>query len=107
MILEIQERLALMDLLPKEGDYAALKTLRRSREMLSFTPEELEELEFSNPEPSILKWNIQKAAKMGRDIPVDEWTTNTVREILIKMSSEKKLTDQLFVLYEKFVVHYD
>ena len=42
MRLEVHERLALLTLLPSEGDYSALKTIRRAKEMLSFTPEEME-----------------------------------------------------------------
>ena len=41
MKLEVHERLALLTLFPKDGDYAALKTFRRAKEMLSFTPEEM------------------------------------------------------------------
>lgn len=96
-----------MELLPKEGDFAAIKTLRRAREMINITPEENEALEFEQKPGGILVWNQEISAGLIRDIPVDEWTTNQVRQILINMSNEEKLTDMLFSLYEKFVVNYE
>ena len=107
MILEVQERLALLELLPREGDYAAIKTLRRAREMISFNVEENEDLEFEQKGEGMLIWNVKKGAEMVRDIPVDEWTTNKVREILINLSNQQKLTEMHFSLYEKFVVNYE
>lgn len=107
MLLEVQERLALLELFPKEGDYAAIKTLRRAREMISFTPAEQKELEFENREGGLLVWNVQKGAEMVRDIPVDEWTTNKLRDILINLSNDNKLADMHFTLYEKFVTNYE
>ncbi len=107
MLLEVNERLSLMELLPREGDYAAIKTIRRAREMISFTPEENKELKFEVKGNNILVWDIPAGEKMVRDIPVDEWTSNTIRDILINLSNEKKLTDMHYSLYVKFVVNYD
>ena len=107
MLLEVQERLALLELLPREGDYASIKTLRRAREMISFTPEENKELEFENKGNNILVWDVEASEKMVRDIPVDEWTSNTIREILINLSNEKALTDMQYSLYVKFVIHFE
>jgi hypothetical protein len=107
MLLEVQERLALLELIPKEADYAAIKTLRRAREMLSFSPDEQKTLEFENKEGGLLIWNVKKAAELVRDIPVDEWTTNKFRDILINLSNDNKLADMHFTLYEKFVVNFE
>ena len=107
MLLEVQERLALLELLPREGDYAAIRTLRRAREMINFTPDEQKELEFEQKGEGILVWNIAKGAEMVRDIPVDEWTSNQARQTLIGMSNDQKLTEMQFSLYEKFVVNFD
>ena len=49
MILDVHERLALISLLPAQEDYKALKTIRRAREMLSFTPDEM---------PFMFRWEI-------------------------------------------------
>ena len=107
MILEVQERLALLELLPREGDYAAIKTIRRAREMLSFTPEENDALKFEQKGEGLLVWDVVKGAEMVRDIPVDEWTTNQIRQILINLSNDQKLTEMHFSLYEKFVANFE
>lgn len=111
MLLEVHERLALVTLLPKKGDYAALKTIRRCREMLSFTPEELAFYEIKNgvnPEtgkPQVV-WNPQKAAEMVKDIPIDEYMTNLFRNALAEMNKKGELNEDFISLYEKFVVIY-
>ncbi len=107
MLLEIQERLALVQLLPQEGDYAGIKTLRRAKEMIFFTEEEKARLKFEDKPGGVLVWDVEEGAKMALDIPVDEWTTNTIREVLINLSNENKLTEMQLSLYEKFVVQYE
>lgn len=107
MILEVQERLALMEILPIEGDYASIKTLRRARETIAITPKEAEELQFVQHDDGVLVWNPAVAAILVRDIPVDEWTTNIICDILINLSNNKKLKDVQLSLYEKFVKEYE
>jgi hypothetical protein len=110
MKLEVHERIALLQILPKEGDYAALKTLRRAREMLSFTPEEIQLYEITSgigpdgkPQTS---WNSRKAAENIKECPVDEYTTNLIRDALQDLSKKRKLTDDQYSLYEKFIIMY-
>jgi len=109
MKLEVHERLSLMGILPKEGDYGALKTIRRAREMISFTPEELTfyqlKTEIKDGKPST-SWNSQKAKEQIKDIPIDEYTTSVIRDKLADLNKRGKLTDETFSLYEKFVIAY-
>ena len=110
MKLAVHERIALLNLLPKQGDYAALKTIRRAKEMLSFTPEvqkmyELVNIVGSDGKPAV-NWNAQKATENVKDCPVDEYTTNLIRNELAKIEKAKKLTEQYMSVYEKFVVDY-
>jgi hypothetical protein len=110
MRLEVHERLALITLLPTKGDYAALKTIRRAREMLSFTPEEIAFYEMrtdvgDNGKPQT-KWSPTKAAEAIKDCPVDEYTTHLFRDKLAEMNRKKELTEQFMSIYEKFVVDY-
>ncbi len=110
MKLEIHERLALLSLLTTEEEhYEALKTLRRAKEMLSPTPEEVDSLQF---EQNVVEgkvqftWNTDVAQNMVRDIPVDEWTTHRIRNLLQKEEDAGKLKDRHVTLYEKFVIDY-
>ena len=110
MILEVHERLQLLQMLPTEEKYEALKTIRRMKEMLSFTPEEVEILNFkntTNPNGSVVtKWDVDKVNKVVKDIPVDEYMTNLFRKQLAEKEAKGKLNEQLMSLYEKFVIMY-
>ena len=102
--------MALLQLLPNEGDYAALKTIRRAKEMLSFTPEEQKTLELKNTTgPSgapQVNWNPAKTNEVVQDCPIDEYITNLFRDKLAELNKTGKLTEQTMSLYEKFVVMY-
>jgi hypothetical protein len=110
MILEVHERLALMNLLPKQEDYKALKTIRRAREMLSFTPEEMKILNMvttpSKDGKSSVTWDNDKVHEVVKDCPIDEYTTNLFRDILAELNKNHNLLDETVSLYEKFVVMY-
>lgn len=110
MKLEVHERIALMQLLPTEGDYAGLKSIRRAREMISFDQKELDFFEIT---PGVgadgtpmTNWNPVKAQEQIKDVPVDEYITNVVRKILSELEKKHQLTEQTISLYEKFVVTY-
>ena len=106
MKLEIHERLALLELLPKTGDYVALKTIRRAREMIGLTPEEQKKLNFHEIEiegQAKIAWDREVAREMGVDVPIDEWTTDKIREILVELNKQEEIADRTFTLYEKFV----
>ena len=110
MRLEVHERLALLTLLPSEGDYSALKTIRRAKEMLSFTPEEMQFYEIktvpgADGRPQT-QWSTAKAAEAIKDCPVDEYTMNLVRDKLSELNKKHKLTEQYMSIYDKFVVAY-
>ncbi len=111
MLLEIHERLSLLEILHEDEErYEALKTLRRAREVLSFTPEEIQGLNFRQ-EPTkdgkqAFLWDTDKSGGFMRDIPIDEWTTQRIRARLIKMEDTGKLKDRYVTLFEKFVVDY-
>jgi len=109
MILEVYERLALLDLLPKEDTYAGMKSIRRAREVLGLTPEEAKELDYKPIEKDgklQVFLNIEKAMKAAREIPLDEYITNKIRTMLADLEKKGKLNDQTFSLFEKFVVTY-
>ncbi len=105
MKLEVHERIKLLELLPQQGHYAELKDIRKHREMFSFTIEELERLDFRNKD-GVLAWDDQQGQEVVRDIPISEFVTSMIRNILAQMEMDGKLTDDTFSLYEKFVVAY-
>ena len=129
MKLGVFDRLILINILPKEGNFATLKIVREMREGLSFSEEEHKLYEIG----AILKcencskeikvptskaipkcecggklvdtgrigWNIE--ADKPNEINIGEKATDIIVEVLKKLNDDKKLTDQHFSLYEKFV----
>lgn len=100
MELGVFDRLILLNILPKEGDFTSIKIVRQLREDLSFNEEEHKALDFQQEELNI-KWN--QAADIPKEIEIGERATDLITETLKKLSSDKKLTEQHLSLYEKFV----
>ena len=106
MKLDIQERIVLLQVLPAEGDFVTLKVLRDLRGVLSFSEEDLKKFKIKtitdSEGKSSVTWNIEAGA-VGAEIEVGEKATEIVKEALVKLDEEKKLGQQHFSLYEKFV----
>ena len=110
MILAVHERLALLNMLPSEGGYEELQTIRRTREMLSFDQDESKSINLRNEKDAmgnpVVQWDTENANKLAKDVPIDEWTTNHFRKKLAELEANGKLKEQLMSLYEKFVIMY-
>ncbi len=100
MELRVYDRLILLNILPKEGDFTTLKIIRKLREDLSFSESEHAILQFKQDGGNV-QW------KQEGDIPIEisigEKATDLIVEVLKKLDKEKKLQDQHFSLYELFV----
>lgn len=108
MLLEVHERMQLLNLIPGEGGYEALKTYRVHREMLQFTSEEVETLNLTNTvQPSggvKTSWDPAKANLVVKDIPIDKFMTEFFRKKLAEIERDDKLSEHTLSLYEKFVI---
>jgi len=98
--LSVLERLVLLSILPKEGNFVTLKLLRKLRENLSFDEGEIKELNFAQDGDQV-RWN--EKANITKQISIGEKMTDLVCEALKKLDDEKKLREDHFSLYEKFV----
>lgn len=122
MLLTVFERLILLNVLPKEGDFTTLKIVRQLREDLSWTEEEHAALQFHTkcrdcghrmeltdqacPEcgggqDGQIHW-ITKAAQ-DAEIPIGEKATDIIVATLKALDEQKSLRDEHFTLYERFV----
>ena len=101
MELGVFERLILLNILPGEGDFTTLKIVRKMRESLSFTEEEHKALEFKQEDEGRVLWK-QKADK-PKEISIGEKATDIIVGVLKKLNDDKKLQDQHYSLYEKFI----
>jgi hypothetical protein len=100
MNLSVLDRLVLLKILPKEGDYASLKILTNLRLSLSFTEDEMKGWEIKeDQENQRTVWKVDGIA----DIPIGEKATDIIMDALKKLNREKKLTVDDMTIYEKFI----
>jgi len=101
MKLDVAERINLLSILPQEGSFLTLKIIRELRETLSFTEKEHKTLQFKQLEDGRVSWNT-KAAK-EKDIEIGKKAKSIIKEKLAELDEQKKLKDNHFSLYEKFI----
>ncbi len=107
MQLSVHERLRLLEILPKTESYAGVKEVYRASMLLSLTEEEGTELEVAIGEDGRIRMNNDKALKMNADIPIGEYLTNVIRQILKTKDETKDLNIVEMSLYEKFIMDYE
>jgi hypothetical protein len=100
MIMNVQERLVALNLLPKEGNFTNLKLIRIAKEALSFDEEENRLLNFQQVGNQLV-WNQE--ADIQKKVTLGEVATMMLIDVLKKLNTESKLKDEHFSLYEKFV----
>lgn len=100
MQLSVKERILLLNLLPKEGNFTNLKLLRVAREALSFTELETKALNFRQ-EGDQMFWDVTADGLV--DIPIGEVVTLLIITELKKLDADNKLQEQHLSLFEKFV----
>ena len=98
MKLEIHERLTLLDLLPKQGDYAELQALRKAREIFSFTQDEIDFYEMKLGDDNKWHWDGTKAYKRVHDAPIEQYLVETIRKALAEMESNQTPTWRFLLL---------
>ena len=100
MRLMVLERLVLLSILPKEGSFLTLKIVRELREALSFTEAEHQFLKFQQTDDQI-RWDSE--ADQPVEIEMGTAAMGIIAAALKSLDEEKKLTEDHFELYEKFV----
>ena len=100
MKLTVLERLTALSILPKEGNFVTLKILQKLKESLALNEKEIKEFEIKQDNVQVV-WNAK--GNEEREIEIGEKATDLIVEALKKLDDEKKLTEQHFTLYEKFM----
>ena len=102
--LKLFDRLVCMSLLPPEGSFATLKIIRDLQMELAPTDEEakLAELEddLVNGGITAKDWDIVPE----KEIVFGDIAKSIIVKALEKLDQEEKLTQQHFILYEKFIL---
>ena len=96
----VEERLLLLHILPKQGNYATLKVVREFREDLSLTEIENKELNVQLKDGAYT-WDV-KAVK-PHYVEMSEMRTKMVVDALKKLDSENQLSEEFLPLYERFI----
>lgn len=96
----VEERLLLLHLLPKQGNYATLKLVREFREDLSLTEQENKELNVQYNDGAY-SWNVDKVK--SRYIEMGEMRMKMVVDALKQLDADNKLSEEFLPLYERFI----
>jgi len=100
--LSIPERIALLSILPKEGNIVTLKILRDLGNNLGLTEMEVKESEIEM-EAGMLRWNAEAVSKMDKAIPMGDKAREVMVEALTALSDQNKMGMVHLALYERFV----
>lgn len=101
MKLKVFDRMILLNILPKEGDFTTLKIVRKMREDLSFSEVEHKALGFQFLKDGRVKWKVE--ASVEKEINFGEKATDIIVDTFKKLNDDKKLGDEHIDLYEQFV----
>jgi len=99
--LNLGERFSLLGILPREGNFATLKVVRKLRESLSLTEEEMKEYSVKQIGEQ-LSWDPAKAEET-KEIDFNEFAEEMVKSKLKDLNEKNQLKAEHFTLYEKFV----
>lgn len=100
MLFGVQERLLLLDLLPKQGNYITLKIVRELREALSFDDAEIQTLELRTEGEQVL-WN--DAVAVDKDVTIGDSMASVISDTLKKRDGSATLSADHLPLYDQFV----
>ena len=100
MILSIKERLVLnMIMEPQSGRYDALKLVRKLREGLSFSEDEIKEVNLRSEDGAGFRWDKE----IAKDIEIGEVIMGMLKKQFQKLDTEEKLQEDHMDIYSKFV----
>jgi len=104
--LNIEERIALLNILPFEGNILTLKIIRDLQNSLSFSEEELKRFKMKNirkPDGSTIAVWDSDFTEETKAIEIGE-AAEAIIGVQLKMLNERsKLRMEMMTLYEKFV----
>lgn len=100
MELSVIERIALLSILPAEGDITTLRIVQNLRNALSFSEEEFKDFEIMSTDGGI-RWNRSK--EVPKEITIGVKARSIIEDSLEKLNREKRLRADFIPLYDKFL----
>jgi hypothetical protein len=98
--LSVWERFRLLNILPEKGSFVTLKLVRKLRESLSFTEEEMGLYDFKQDGERVM-WNPD--APQVKEFQFGPKTMNIISDALRAVDKRQMLDQTELVLFEKFV----
>lgn len=106
MKLTVHDRLMLGNILPQEGSFATLKLLRNLKMDLSFSEEETKKWSIQATDGRV-DWRLfdtkNKPIDQDAEIKIGPKAKDIIVLALSKLNDEKKLRDEHYALYERFI----
>lgn len=100
MELKIKDRIVLnMVMEPQAGRYDVLKLVRKLREDLSFSEQEIKEVNLRAEEGGGYRWDKE----LVKDVEIGEVTMGVIKKQFEKLDKEGRLHETHMDIYEKFV----
>jgi len=104
--LTVKERFVALSILPAQGNFVTLKVMRKLREKLTFSEEEMTFYSFvMDEEGESVTWD--EDVRQERDIDLTTKEFELLHTELSKLDTKKTLQDDQFTLYEKLIVGED
>jgi hypothetical protein len=100
MKLGIDDRITLLSLLPKVGNFITLKMVRTLENKIGFSAEELKRCEITQ-NGDIVHWSQSKATQ--KEIDFADAEAELIKSQLMALNAEQRLTQNMVSVYEKFV----
>ena len=100
MKLQIQERLLILNILPKEGNIVTIRLLKDLIGNVGLSGEEIKKWKVQTKENNQVVWDNTQATE--KEINLEETAKNLISERLELLNKESKLTIEQLSLYDKF-----
>ena len=100
--LSFHDRLIFLSLLPKEENFTTMRIIREASKTIGITEEEHKEYKVKQLDNGRISFDPVKAQE-EKEFEIGEIILQLVKSNLEQLDKEKKLTQEHFPLYEKFV----
>ncbi len=100
MKLQIQERLLILNILPKEGNIVTVRLLKEIIGSVGLSGEEIKKWKVQTKENNQVVWDNTKSTE--KEVNLGESAKGLISERLELLNKESKLTLEQLTLYDKF-----
>jgi hypothetical protein len=100
MLLNVKQRLLLLNILPDQANYIELKVIRQQQERLSFSDEELQRLKVKR-QGDVYTWD--ESLDKPVDVEINESARGIIKLAFRQLDQQGQLKVEFLPLYEHFI----